>query len=134
MDSCGIKLRAAEGTSLTVTEQVAVLLPSAVLTVIVAEAAAWAVTIPPVETVATDGLLDAQETPLLVALLGDTEAYNLDVCPTVNDNDVGDTDTPVTEIVAFFTVTEHVAVLLPSAVLTVIIAVPEAMAVTVPLE
>ena len=79
MDSCGIKLRAAEGASLTVTEHVAFLLPSTVVQTIVAVPAALAVTIPLVETVATDGLLDAQETLVFVALLGDTEAYNFDV-------------------------------------------------------
>ena len=66
---------------LTVTEHVAVLFPSSVLTVIVALPAFLAVIVP-FETVATLVLLDVQVTFLLVALFGLTVAVNVSVPPT----------------------------------------------------
>ena len=116
----------------TVTEHVAVLLPSAVLTVIVAEPAVLAVTVPSDATVATEVLLEDQETFLFVAVLGDTVADSLKVWPAIRDSVVGETETPVTETVAVVTETAHVAVLPPSVVFTVMVAEPAALAVTVP--
>ena len=84
--------------------------------------------------VATDGLLDDQDTLLLVALFGDTMADNLEVSPTVSDNDIGDRVTPSTETVTTLTVTSHAAVFDPSEVLTVIVALPVVFAVTTPLD
>ena len=118
--------------AVTVTAQVAVLLPSLVLTVIVALPAAFAVTTPEVETVATDVLLEDQVTVLFVAFEGDTVAVRVCVSPTLIDSDVLFKLTLVTETVAAVTVTLHVAVLLPSLVLTVIVALPAAFAVTTP--
>jgi len=119
----------------TITVQVAVFLPSSVVTVIVAVPDETAVTTPPI-TVATAGLLEVHVTVLLVALPGATVAVRVSVFP-------GDilvlglfNDTPVTGTVTkspAVTVTVQVAVLLPSAVVTVIVAVPAALAVTVPL-
>ena len=57
---------------LTVTEQEAVLFPSCVVQVIVADPAALAVTVPSEATEATDVLLDDQDTAVFVALLGET--------------------------------------------------------------
>ena len=118
--------------SVTVTLHVAVLDPSAVLTVIVAEPAAFAVTRPEEETVATDILLDDHVTFLFVAFDGETVAVNVSESPTVSDKLLLFKPTPVTATVAAVTVTLHVAVLDPSAVLTVIVAVPAAFAVTRP--
>ena len=52
----------------------------------------------------------------------------------VNDNDVGVTETPVTATDAVVTVTLQLAVFPPSEVLTAIVAVPVALAVTTPLD
>ena len=123
-----LRLTPVTGT-VTVTAQVAVLLPSAVVTVIVAVPDATAVTFPEVETVATLVLLLLQVTFLFVALLGATVAVSVSVAFGANVSVVLFRLTPVTGTV---TVTEHVAVLLPSAVVTVIVAVPAAMAVTKP--
>ena len=113
---------------------IAVLPPSSVRTVIVAEPAAFAVTTPLDETVATVVLLDDHVTALLVALLGETVSVSSYVSPAVNDNDVGDMATPVTETAEDFTVTVQVAVLPPSDVLTVTTVEPTFLAVTTPLE
>ena len=59
------------------TEHVAFLPPSVVMTVIVADPAAFAVTTPDEETVATDVLLDDQVTDLSVALEGVTVAVRV---------------------------------------------------------
>ena len=104
------------------------------MTVIVAEPAAFAVTTPEEETVTTEVLLDDHVTDLSVAFDGVTVAVKVCVSPTVIDNDVLFRLTPVTDTVAAFTVTAHVAVLAPSFVVTVIVAVPAAFAVTTPLE
>lgn len=117
----------------TVTEQVAVLLPSTVVTVIVALPVAIAVTNPLLFTVATLELLETQDTFLFVALDGAIVAVSCSVPPTVNEVEVLFNDTLVTDIVAAVTVTEQVAVLLPSEVLTVMVVVPTATAVTRPL-
>ena len=116
----------------TVTEQVAFLPPSLVVTVIVAVPAALAVTTPKDETVATEVLLDDQDTALFVALEGVMVADNVWISPTVMDNDVLSKLTPVTETVALLIVTVHFAVFPPSLVLTVIVADPAAIAVTKP--
>ena len=63
--------------AVTVNEQVAFLLPSTVVTVIVAEPAVFAVTTPEVETVATLVLLDDHVTDLFVALDGETVAVRV---------------------------------------------------------
>ena len=69
---------------LTVTEQVAFLLPSSVVTVMVAVPAFFAVTTPEVETVATVVLLEDHVTFLFVALDGDTVAVIICVWPSVS--------------------------------------------------
>jgi hypothetical protein len=61
--------------------QVAVLLPSSVLTVMVAEPADTAVTMPLLLTVATDVLLLLQVTFLFVAFVGSTVAERVTVLP-----------------------------------------------------
>ena len=73
---------------LTVTEQVAVLPPSVVVTVIVAVPAFFADTTPEEDTVATVVLLDNQVTDLSVALDGLTVAVNVCVSPSVIVRDV----------------------------------------------
>ena len=118
----------------TVTEHVAVFEPSFVVTVIVVVPTALAVTTPEDETVATEVLLEDQVTDLSVAFDGDTVAVNAWVSPTVIESDVLFKLIPVTGTVAAFTVTEHVAVLEPSFVVTVIVAVPTVLAVTTPEE
>lgn len=84
----------------TVTSHVAVLLPSAVVTVIVALPAETAVTTP-LETVATDVFNDVQVTVLLVAFSGATVAVKVSVAPTSSVVSVLFKLTPVTA----FTVT-----------------------------
>ena len=118
--------------SVTVTAHVAVLFPSFVLTVIVAEPAALAVTKPEEETVATEVLLEDQVTDLSVALDGVTVAVSVCVSPTVIESDVLLRLTPVTATFCAWTVTEHVAVLPPSFVVTEIVVEPAALAVTTP--
>ena len=104
------------------------------MAVIVAVPADTAVTRPVVETVATESELDVQLTFLFVAFDGLTVAVSCPVSPSVNDISDVFNETPVTEITFFFTVTLQVAVLLPSSVVTVIVAVPSETAVTKPLE
>ena len=116
----------------TVTEQVAYFPWSLVITVIVAEPAALAVTTPSDETVATDVFPEYQETDLSVALEGVTVAVKDWVSPTVMDRDVLFRLTPVTGTIGADTVTEHVAFFPPSFVVTVIVADPAAFAVTTP--
>ena len=118
--------------ALTVMEHIAFFPPSLVVTVIVTEPADLAVTTPEEDTVATDVLLEDQVTDLSVALDGVTVAVNVCVSPTVIVKDVMFRLIPVTEIVFALTVTAHVAVFAPSAVFTVIVADPAALAVTTP--
>lgn len=120
--------------AVTETEQVAFFEPSCVVQVMVAEPAAFAVTTPEDETVATDVLLDDHVTALLEALEGETVAVSVPVVPAVKDILVLFRETPVTETVPALTVTEHVAVLPPSDVVHVIVADPADLAVTVPSE
>lgn len=119
---------------MTVTEQVAVLLPSEVLTVTTVVPTFFAVTSPLEVTEATDVLPTVQITSLLVAFDGETVATKDAVLPTWRVNEEVFRDTPVTETVEAFTVTEQVAVLPPSVVLAVIVAVPAFFAVTSPSE
>ena len=112
---------------LTVTSQVAVLLPSAVVTVIVAVPTALAVTFP-LLTVAMFVLLLLQVTFLFVASEGVTVAVKVSDPPIVMLVAVLLRLTPVTGTV---TVTAQVADLLPA--VAVIVAVPPALAVTLPL-
>lgn len=119
---------------LTVTVQEAVLFPSAVLTVIVAVPADFAVTTPLDETVATLVFDELHVTFLLVAFEGDTVAVSVSVEPVFNVVLVLLSDTPVTETVGFVTVTVQVAVLFPSSVLAVIVVVPADFAATIPLD
>ena len=116
----------------TVIEHVAVLLPSTVVTVIVAVPAAIAVIFPELLTVTIDVLLDNQFTVLLVAFAGKTVAVKVDVFPALMDNVVGETATLVTAIVPEVTVIAEVAVLVPSTVVTVIFAEPATLPVTKP--
>jgi hypothetical protein len=116
----------------TVTGQVAVLLPSAVVTVMVAAPAPTAVTKPLLLTVVTLVLFDAQLTFGFVAFDGDMVAVSGDLSPIVRFNPAELKVTPATGT-GSATVIAQVAVLLPSAVVTVTIAVPVAKAVTSPL-
>ena len=121
--------------AVTVTAQVAVLPPSVVVTVIVAEPAATAVTLPLASTVATEVLSLDQETVLSVASVGLTVATRVVVPSTSSAKVVLSNETLVTATVdgaGAVTVTVQVAVLLPSLVVTVIVVVPAATAVTVP--
>jgi hypothetical protein len=81
--------------------------------VIVVLPAATALTVPP-DTVATVGALVLHVTFLFVALDGATVAVNVSVPPTVRLVVVLFNVTPVTAIVAAFTVMAQVAVLFPS--------------------
>ena len=115
--------------SVTDTTHVAVLEPSCVVTVIVAQPAATPVTRPDESTVANDVLLELQLTFLFVASDGSTVAVNWVVAPTSTETRIGDTLTLVTGIL---TVMEEVPVKLPSSVVTVIVAEPSATPVTIP--
>ena len=118
-----------ESFMLTVTAQEALFPPAEA--VIVALPAAAPVTFPP-ETVATDELLVAHVTALSKASLGETVAVRVEEDPLSNDRLVALNVTPVTALLV--TVTVQVAVLLPSEVVAVMVAVPGPFAVTVPLE
>ena len=115
--------------SVTVTVHSVVLFPSAVVTVIVAVPAAFAVTFPSLSTVAIAPSLLLHVTFLLVAFAGATFALSFALFPFVSVSEVHLSDTPVTGIP---TVTVHVAVLPPSFVVTVIVAVPADFTVTFP--
>ena len=118
----------------TVTVHVAFFPPSFVVTVIVAEPVAFAVTTPEDDTVATEVLFEDQVTDLLVALEGVTVATKDCVSPTVMVKLVLSRLTPVTAIVLALTVTAQVAVLEPSDVFTVIVVEPAVFAATTPAE
>jgi hypothetical protein len=92
-----------------------------------------AVTNPEVLTVATVVLLDVHVTLFLVAFDGLTVAVNSFLSPSARVTDVGDTLTPVTLITAAETWTKQRAILDPSLVVTVIVAVPAFTALTFPL-
>ena len=117
----------------TVNTQVAFLPPSAVVTVMVAVPAFFAVTMP-FETVATVVLEDDQVTFWFVALDGLTVAVKVSVLPTMRVAVDLLSVTPVTEMVSGFTVNTQVAFLPPSAVVTVMVAVPTFFATTRPVE
>jgi hypothetical protein len=121
-----------EALSGMVTAQVLVKLPSSVVTVIVAVPSLMPVTTP-FATVATDSLLLFHITFWLVAVPGSTEAVNFPVVPAVRDSVVGVKLTPVPST-AVLTVTVQDSVLLPSSVVTVIVAVPRLTPVTSPLN
>ena len=87
-----------------------------------------AVTVP-FSTVATDVLFELHLTFWFVASEGTTVAVKVAVAPLAKDNSVCESVTPVADTV---TVTSHVAVWLPSSVVTVIVALPPDTAVTVP--
>jgi hypothetical protein len=119
----------------TVTTQFAVLLPSAVVTVIVALPIDMPVTVPFEDTVTTEEALVLHVTFLFVALYGETVTVKVALLPTKRDWVVLSNVTPVTETgPGTETVTAQVAVLFPSAVVTVMDAVPAATAVTVPFD
>jgi hypothetical protein len=125
-----VMLVTATNGSITVTVQVAVLPPSAVVTMMIAVPAATAVTIPLLFTVATPVLLLLQVTFLFVALAGNTDAMRVDVPPMFKPRVLRFKLTPVTGAV---TVTVLLAVLPPSWVDTVMVAFPPPTAVTTPL-
>jgi hypothetical protein len=117
---------------LTVMTEVAVKLPSAVVTVMVAVPTDTPVISPVALTVATAVLLLLQVTLWFVAFAGAIVAANCCVPPINMEAVVGLTVTPVTRI--GLTVMTEVAVKLPSAVVTVIVAVPTDTPVTRPVE
>jgi hypothetical protein len=116
----------------TVNVHVELLFPSTEATVITVVPAVLAVTNPEELTVAMFVLPDDQVTAWLVALLGATVTVSVSVAPTFSESDVLFNDTPVTEITGFVTVIAQVAFLLPSVVVTVIVAVPAVFADTRP--
>jgi len=118
--------------SVIVTLLLAVLLPLAVVAVIVAVPAARAVTVPP-DTEATFVLLLLHVKFWFVAFEGIIAAVRFSVAPTLRLMVVLLRDTPVTGTLSAATVTVQEAVLPPSTVVTVIVAVPLAIAVTLPL-
>ena len=69
-----------------------------------------------------------------VALLGETVTVMVSVSPSTKDSVAGESDTLVTGTAFSFTVTAHVAVFAPSTVVTVMVALPAATAVTTPLS
>src|SRR5699024_9614593 len=120
--------------SVTVKVQTAVLLPSAIdSTVMSALPAATAVTNPSLSTVAIASSLLVKLTALYDALLGSIVAINVAVAPSSSDKVDLSNVTPVTGICLAVTVNAHLAVLLPSLVVTVTSALPALTAVTLPL-
>jgi hypothetical protein len=80
-------------TGLTVTEQLADLPPSSVVTVITVFPVAIASTRPDGEMVATDGSLDFHVTSLIEALEGEITNVNDAFSPSIKDNSVGEMET-----------------------------------------
>ena len=115
---------------LTVITDVAVLEPSAVVTVMVAVPTETPVTIPVALTVATAVFELLQLTLWFVALAGAMVELSCCVPPINMEAVVGDTLTPVTSI--GLTVMTEVAVLEPSCVFTVMVAIPTDTPVTSP--
>ena len=109
---------------LTVTVQVALLLPEAVVTVIVAVPFPTAVTTPVLLTVATAALEDTQYTFLPAAFAGATVAANVSLAPGTISSAVLFKVTLVAAVIFFLTFTFTVAFAQPSADLTVIFALP----------
>jgi hypothetical protein len=107
--------------------------PSAVVTVIIVLPAATAFTIPFGETVAIELLAEVHVTFWFVALAGLNIGVNVivGVDTSVSVAEVLERVTPLTGITVI-TVTVQVAVILPSSVVTVIMVVPLALAVTTP--
>jgi hypothetical protein len=93
-----------------------------------------AVTKPAVETVATEVLLLPQFTFIFVALEGDTVAVNWRVEASFITKLLKFRETSETETVKEKTVITQVAVLFPSSVVTVIVAVPAETAFTSPVD
>ena len=118
-------------TPVTVTGHVAVLPPSSVVTVMVALPSVTPVARPVLLTVTTDVLSELQVTVLLVAFEGEIVAINCCAAFIERLAESGFTVTLVT-IVAALTVMMLVAVLLPSCVVTVMLALPPDTAVTSP--
>ena len=118
----------------TVTLQAAVLLPSTVVAVIVAVPAETAVTTPPAETVALALLQLLHVTFWLVALEGAIVGRRVSVSPTVRLADDLFSETPVTGTLSSVTLTVQVAVLPPSAVVTVMVTVPAETELILPLD
>ena len=87
-----------------------------------------AVTVP-FSTVATAVLVELHVAFLFVASEGTTVAVKVAVVPLTKDNSVCESVTPVADTV---TVTSHVAVWLPSSVVTVMVVLPPETAVTMP--
>ena len=107
------------------------LVPSVVVAVMVAVPRLLAVTRPSLFTIATLVLLELQVTAELLTLLGDTVAVNRSVSPLLIVAEVLFSEMPVASCV---TVTLQFALkLVPSVVVTVMVAVPRLLAVTRPL-
>ena len=117
----------------TVIEHDVSLFPSVVVTVIFTVPGATAVTFPALSTVATFSSELVHFTDLSEASSGLTVAFNWADSPSVSSISVLSRVTPVTLIVLEVTVTEQVAVLEPSVVVTVMVAEPALTAVTFPL-
>ena len=118
--------------AVTMTSQLAVFPPSSVVAVIFTAPGALAVTLPSFVTVATVALLLVHETVLLVAFSGETVAISVSASFTSKNSEFLLNDNPATAITGGFTVISQEAVKPPSAVVTVIVAVPGALAVIVP--
>ena len=115
---------------MTVTAQVSLIFVPSAVAVIVAVPLPFAVTLPSWSTVATFSLSDVHVTFLFVTFDGVNVTVSFDVLLYCNDNACASSLIPV--IALFVTVTMQVSVKPPSAVLTVIVAVPGATAVTRP--
>jgi hypothetical protein len=100
----------------TLTAQVAVLLPSVVVTVIVALPTAIPITVPVDDTEATAALLLLHNTTLFTASAGVTAAVKVSEAPTARDRVFLFRDTSLTEIAVVEMVTVAVRLLLLSAV------------------
>ena len=116
---------------MTVTAQVSLIFVPSAVAVIVAVPLPFAVTLPSWSTVAAFSLSDVHVTFLFVTFDGVNVTVSFDILLYCNDNACASSLIPV--IALFVTVTMQVSVKPPSAVITVIVAVPRAFAVTSPL-
>jgi len=119
----GVKVTDVTGTAVTITSLAAVRAPSTVLTVIVAVPAPIPKTLPVSLTMATELLLELHIRFLLEAFAGAIEAFSWSMLPAVIAALAGANVTPVTGTKV--TVMTLVAIRPPSAVLTVMVAVPD---------
>ena len=119
---------------LTVTVQDAVLPPLSLMAVIIAVPGETPRTLPTGSTRATDELLETHVTPFIAALVGLYVTDRLLAASTFSESVRLFIVIEVTGLASALTVTEHSALISPFSLVTVIVAMPPLMPVTMPLS